>query len=49
MTECVICGDNAVTDKGIIYVRVKVCWNELEKWTNNAVCKVCWDKYGGRT
>ncbi len=41
MTECFNCDMDAETDKGVIYVRANIKFNNLSKWKPVAICPEC--------
>ena len=46
--DCTTCDNEINSRGGIIYVRVKVEWNEHTKYCNIPVCPECFDEYGDR-
>lgn len=41
--KCNFCDGNAETNRGIIYVRANIKFNNLNKWINARICRDCWD------
>lgn len=40
--KCLWCEGDAESERGIIYVRAHIKFNNLEDWINAPICLACW-------
>ena len=44
MTDCSFCDNPAESEKGVIYVRAKIQFNDKIHWTSFPICRNCFDE-----